>query len=84
MQVIVHQWQYCSDTVENIVQGQYPINCHVFKLTNLIRSETCFMKNSKSTIDSNTRLSFQKTYVTEIGPSSYHKLTDLNIVQSLF
>ena len=42
------------------------------------------MKNSKSTIDSNTRLSFQKTYVTEIGPSSYHKLADLNIVQSSF
>ena len=51
--------------------------CDLFNLTNLVRSETCFMKNSKSIIDlilTNKPLHFQKTHVVETGLSDYHKM----------
>ena len=51
--------------------------CHLFNLTNLVHSETCFMKNSKSIIDlilTNKSLHFQKTHVVETGLSDYHKM----------
>ena len=51
--------------------------CNLFNLTNLIKSETCFTKNHKSTIDliiTNRPSSFQKSYVTETGLSDFHKL----------
>ena len=50
---------------------------HLFNLTNLVHSETCFMKNSKSIIDlilTNKPLHFQKTHVVETGLSDYHKM----------
>ena len=50
--------------------------CNLFKLTNLITTETCCTKNHISTIDlfpTNRTLSFQKTRVTETGISDYHK-----------
>ena len=46
-------------------------------LSNLVRSETCFMNNHKSTIDlilTNKPRSFQVTNVTETGVSHCHKL----------
>ena len=49
----------------------------LFDLTNLIHSETCLMKNHKSTIDlflTNKPKSFFKTHTTETGLSDYHKL----------
>ena len=49
----------------------------LFNLTNLIHSETCLMKNRKSTIDSfltNKSKSFFKTHTTETGLSDYRKL----------
>ena len=49
-----------------------------FKLTNLVKSETCFMNNHKSTIDlilTNKPRSFQITNVTEIGVSDCHDLS---------
>ena len=51
--------------------------CDLFNLTNLVHSDTCFMKNSKSTIDlilSNKPLHFQKTHVVETGLSDCHKM----------
>ena len=51
--------------------------CDLFNLTNLVHSETCFMKNSKSIIDlvfTNKPLHFQKTHVVETGLSDYHKM----------
>ena len=51
--------------------------CDLFNLTNLVPSETCFMKNSKSIIDlilTNKPLNFQKTHVVETGLSDYHKM----------
>ena len=51
--------------------------CDLFILINLIKTETCFFKSSKSLIDlflTNKPLSFQKTHVTETGLSDYHKL----------
>ena len=51
--------------------------CDLFNLTNLVHSDTCFMKNSKSTIDlilTNKPLHFQKTHVVETGLSDYHKM----------
>ena len=53
------------------------IFCDLFNLTNLVHSDTCFMKNSKSTIDlilTNKPLHFQKTHVVETGLSDYHKM----------
>ena len=46
-------------------------------MVNLIHSETCLMKNHKSTIDlflTNNSKSFFKTHTTERGLSDYHKL----------
>ena len=51
--------------------------CDLFNLTNVIHSETCLMKNHKSTIDlfsTNKSKSFFKTHTTETGLSDYHKL----------
>ena len=51
--------------------------CDLFNLTNLVHSETSFMKNSKSIIDlisTNKPLHFQKTHVFETGLSDYHKM----------
>ena len=51
--------------------------CDTFNLTNLIKSETCYIKNHKSLIDlflTNKPLSFQKTHVTETGLHDYRKL----------
>ena len=51
--------------------------CDLFNLTNLVHSETCFMKNSKSIIDlilTKKLLQFQKTHVVEAVLSNYHKM----------
>ena len=51
--------------------------CDTFNLTNLVKSETCFMNNHKSAIDlilTNKPRSFQITNVTETGISDCHKL----------
>ena len=51
--------------------------CDLFNLTNLVHSEACFMKNSKSIIDlilTNKPLHFQKTHVVETELSDYHKM----------
>ena len=51
--------------------------CDLFNLANLVHSETCFIKNSKSIIDlilTNKPLHFQKTHVVETGLSDYHKM----------
>ena len=50
--------------------------CDTFNLTNLVKSETCFMNNHKSAIDlilTNKPRSFQITNVTETGVSDCHK-----------
>ena len=52
--------------------------CDTFNLTNLVKSETCFMNNHKSAIDlilTNKPRSFQITNVTEIGVSDCHDLS---------
>ena len=57
--------------------GKLDTFCDLFNLTNLIHSETCLMKNHKSTIDlflTNKPKSFFKTHTTETGLSDYHKL----------
>ena len=44
--------------------------CDTFNLTNLIKSETCYINNHKSTIDlffTNKSLSFQRTSTNENG-----------------
>ena len=49
----------------------------LFNLTNLIHSETCFVKNHKSAKDiflTNKPKSFFKTHTTEPGLGHYHKL----------
>ena len=61
----------------NFDKGKLENFCDLFNLTNLVHSETCFMKNSKSIIDlilTNKSLHFQKTHVVETGSSDYHKM----------
>ena len=51
--------------------------CNLFDLTNLVKSETRYTENHKSTTDlflTNRPLSFQKTRTTETGIRHYHKL----------
>ena len=60
--------------------GKLDTFCDLFNLTNLIHSETCLMKNHKSTIDlflTNKPKSFFKTHTTETGLSDYHKLISI-------
>ena len=51
--------------------------CNTLNLTNLVKSETCFTNNHKSTNDlflTNKPRSFQFSSVTETGLSDYHRL----------
>ena len=51
--------------------------CDTLNLTNLVKSETCYTNNHKSTIDlflTNKPRSFQFTSATETGLSNYHRL----------
>ena len=61
----------------NSDKGKLEYFCNLFNLTNLVHSDTSFMKNSKSTIDlilTNKPLHFQKAHVIETGLSDHHKL----------
>ena len=61
---------------EGLGYGKLDTFCDIFNLTNLIHSETCSMKNHKSTIDlflTNKPKSFFKTHTTEKGLTDYHK-----------
>ena len=52
--------------------------CNTLNLTDLVKSDTCYTNNHKSTIDlflTNKPRSFQFTSVTETGPSDYHRLS---------
>ena len=62
---------------KGLCYGKLDTFCDLSNLTNLIHSETCLMKNHKSTIDlflTNKPKLFFKTYTTEAGLSDYHKL----------
>ena len=51
--------------------------CNTLNLTNLVKSDTCFTNNHKSTIDlflTNKPRSFQFTSVTETSLSDYYRL----------
>ena len=51
--------------------------CYLFDLSNLIKSNTCFIKSHSSRIDlilRNNSNSFQKSGTTETGLSDFHKL----------
>ena len=51
--------------------------CDNFNLTNIVKRNTCFTKNNKSTIDlllTNKPMSFQMTNTAETGLSDCHKL----------
>ena len=81
-----------SETYENfIVMGDFNIDirnkgreyekfddfCSLLSLSNLIKSETCFSKNHKLTIDlfnTNKPNCFQHTYVKETGLRDSHKM----------
>ena len=54
--------------------------CDHFNVTNLIRTETCLMKNLKSTIDlffTNKPESFFRNHTTEVSLSDYYKLISI-------
>ena len=61
---------------ETISHDKLNVFCDTLNLTNLVKSETCYTENHKSTIDLfliNKPLSFQFTSVTETGLSDYHR-----------
>ena len=65
-----------SNAEEDKLENFYDL----FNLTNLVYSETCFMKNSKSIIyliSTNKPLHFQKLHFAETGLSDYHKLISI-------
>ena len=58
--------------IKRLVYGKLDTFCDLFNLANLIHSETCLIKNHKSSIDlflTNKHKSFFKTHATEIGVS---------------
>ena len=62
---------------EAIGHNKLDVFCDTVDLTNLVKSETCYTNNHKSTIDlflANKPRSFQFTSVTETGLSDYHRL----------
>ena len=62
---------------EAIGHGKLDVFCNTLNLTNLVKSDTCFTNNHKSTIDlslTKKPRSFQFTSVTETGLSDYHRL----------
>ena len=57
--------------------GKFEDFCSLFNLSNLIKAETCFSKNHKSTIDlftTNKPNCFQHTYVTETAFNDFYKM----------
>ena len=57
--------------------GKIKKSCDIFNLTNIVKRNTCFTKNNKSTIDlllTNKPMSFQMTNTAETGLSDCHKL----------
>ena len=64
---------------EGIGYDKLDVFCDILNLTNLLKSETCYINNHKSTIDlylTNKTHSFQFTSVTETGLSNYHRLIE--------
>ena len=62
---------------EAIGHDKLDVFCITLNLTNLVKSDTCFTNNHKSTIDlflTNKPRSFQFTSVTETGLRDYHRL----------
>ena len=62
---------------EAIGHDKLDVFCNTLNLTNLVKSDTCFTNNHKSTIDlflTNKPRSFQFTSVTETGLRDYHRL----------
>ena len=63
--------------IEAIGHDKLHVFCSNLNLTNLVKSDTCYTNNHKSTIDlflTNKPRSFQFRNVTEIGLSDYHRL----------
>ena len=61
---------------ETISHDKLNVFCDTLNLTNLVKSETCYTENHKSTIDLfliNKPRSFQFTSVIETGLSDYHR-----------
>ena len=62
---------------EAIGHDKLDVFCNTLNLTNLVKSDTCFTNNHKSTTDlflTNKPCSFQFTSVTETGFNNYHRL----------
>ena len=62
---------------EAIDHDKLDVFCDTLNLTNLVKSDTCYTNNHKSTSDlflTNKPRSFQFTSVTETGLSDYHRL----------
>ena len=64
---------------EGIGYDKLDVFCDILNLANLLKSETCYINNHKSTIDlylTNKTHSFLFTSVTETGLSDYHRLIE--------
>ena len=75
--IVMDDFNIDANKNEAIGHDKLDIFCNTFNLTNLVKSDTCFTNNHKSTIDlflTNKPRSFQFTSVTETGLSDYHRL----------
>ena len=68
---------YIGQAIYAIGHDKLDVFCDTLNLANLVKSETCYTNNHKSTFDlflTNKTRSFQFTSVTETGLSNYHRL----------
>ena len=62
---------------KSVVSNNLSDFCDLFHLTNIVKSGTCFTKTNTSLTDlvlTNKPSSLNKTLISEIGPSDYHKM----------
>ena len=75
--IVMGDFNIHTNKNETIGHDKLDVFCDTLSLTNLLKSDTCYTNNHKSTIDlflTNKPRSFQFTSVTETGLSDYHRL----------
>ena len=75
--IVMGDFNIDLNKTDGIGFGKLEECCDNFNLTNIVKRNTCFTENNKSTIDlllTNKPMSFQVTNTTETGLSDCHKL----------
>ena len=75
--IVMGDFNIHTNKNETIGHDKLDVFCDTLSLTNLLKSDTCYTNNHKSTTDlllTNKPRSFQFTSVTETSLSDYHRL----------